>query len=230
MRGAMVLSALFVTVGNAAAFDAATPDWPCVQRKVAELTAAQVWDGPSLEDVKDWYNDKDIAVLARKLANRRITLDDNKAAIKAYAEGLPAAERDKKLTTLFVGTLSVVNDDRRVVMSGIERFQKSQVARSKKLEEESKTFGPAQTGEEAVLDTLTTGNMSPEVERYNLDARVFQERQNSIPLACEIPTLIEERFFEITRAIRANMSDTKADTSAAVAPADAKPSAQPEKK
>ena len=44
-------------------------------------------------------------------------------------------------------------------------------------------------------------------EQYNWDARVFTERQQSLPLACEVPVLIEQRLFELGRAIRAHMSD-----------------------
>src|SRR5262245_9336447 len=31
---------------------AGSPDWPCVQRKVSSISAAQIWDGPSIEGLK----------------------------------------------------------------------------------------------------------------------------------------------------------------------------------
>jgi hypothetical protein len=43
--------------------------------------------------------------------------------------------------------------------------------------------------------------------RYDWDARVFQERQQNIPVACEIPVLIEQRVFALAQAIRALMSN-----------------------
>ena len=33
----------------------ADPDWPCIQRKVPELSLAQIWNGPELPaSAKDW--------------------------------------------------------------------------------------------------------------------------------------------------------------------------------
>jgi len=37
--------------------------------------------------------------------------------------------------------------------------------------------------------------------------RVFSERQQSLPLACEVPVLIEQRLFALGRDIRQHMSD-----------------------
>jgi hypothetical protein len=36
--------------------------------------------------------------------------------------------------------------------------------------------------------------------------RVFAERQQSLPLACEVPVLIEQRLFAIAREIRERMT------------------------
>ena len=44
-------------------------------------------------------------------------------------------------------------------------------------------------------------------DRYQWDVRVFTERQQSLPLACEVPVLIEQRLFELGREIRSRMND-----------------------
>jgi hypothetical protein len=36
---------------------------------------------------------------------------------------------------------------------------------------------------------------------------VFQERQQNIPIACEIPVLVEQRIFALAQSIRALMSN-----------------------
>ena len=43
-------------------------------------------------------------------------------------------------------------------------------------------------------------------EKYDWNARVFKERQDNIPLACEIPVEIEQRAFALGRTIRFHMS------------------------
>ncbi len=49
----------------ALAADAANPDWPCVQRKVATLTSAQMWDGPPVDDLTQWRDNEEISKLIR---------------------------------------------------------------------------------------------------------------------------------------------------------------------
>ena len=66
----------FLTADVDAAFGAANqdPDWPCVQRKVPELSLAQVWTGPELPAAASrWANDKEIAALVAELSARRTT-------------------------------------------------------------------------------------------------------------------------------------------------------------
>ena len=41
-------------------------DWPCIQRKVGELTAAQMWDGPDLDTAGHWRTDPTVAGLAAR--------------------------------------------------------------------------------------------------------------------------------------------------------------------
>ena len=41
--------------------------------------------------------------------------------------------------------------------------------------------------------------------KYKWEVRAFQEKQANIPLACEIPQLIDERAGDVARAIRAEM-------------------------
>ena len=43
-------------------------------------------------------------------------------------------------------------------------------------------------------------------EKFDWNARVFTERQDNIPLACEIPVEIEQRAFAVGRTIRFHMS------------------------
>ena len=49
----VVMIAASIVFGAPPAFaaGAASPDWPCVQRKIATLTSAQMWDGPPVDDL-----------------------------------------------------------------------------------------------------------------------------------------------------------------------------------
>jgi len=185
-----------------------SPDWPCVQRKVLTITPAQIWDGPSIEGLKGWDDDDKIVELTAYLQSRRVPIEDAEKALKEYAEGLPAGERDQKLTLLFASVLSKINTDRSFVMGRVEQYQRRQHARAQELEREGQRLAemnqPIPADEQ--LGPRDT-KMTPEQQEYNWNARIFQERQQNLTVACEIPVLIEQRAYEIARLIRAQMSE-----------------------
>lgn len=181
-----------------------TSEWPCVQRRVETLTVAQIWDGPSIEGVKGWFREPGIPDLIEVLASRRVPLAEAEAAIKAFAEAQPQDKRDEKLTLLFAGLFDKVNSQRRTVMSGIVKYQKSQIARAKELERQSTELGKLERTQK--LGQEDTPELAQVREKFTWTQRIFQERQSSIPLACELPVLIEERLYALTRAIRSLMT------------------------
>jgi hypothetical protein len=184
------------------------PDWPCVQRKVLTLTSAQIWDGPPVDDLKGWEDDEKIGELTKYVLRRRLTLEVVEKAIKDYAQSIPQGERDKKLTELFASVLSATNKDRQFVMRKVEEFQRRQRARSKELEREGQKLVEM---EQDIPPEDQMGPrdaaMSPEQQEYNWNARIFQERQQNLTMACEIPVLIEQRAYEVAQLIRQQMSE-----------------------
>jgi hypothetical protein len=182
-------------------------EWPCVYRKVPVLSAATIWDGPPITDTTSWHSDEAIRKLSEYVVSRRVKEDDANAAIKKYAAGLPADTRDAKLTELFSAVLTRTNEDRKVVMSGIERFHKRQVERSKEIEKEALALQPEQqAAAESTVEGAGMADQGSDAEvKYKWEVRAFQEKQANIPLACEIPQLIDERAGDVARAIRAEM-------------------------
>ena len=183
-----------------------TSDWPCIYRKVPELSAAAIWDGPTITDTSSWRKDEQVRKLSEYLISRRIKQADAEAAIKKFADSLPADTRDAKLTELFAAVLTRTNEDRKVVMSGIERFNKRQLERAKEIEKEGLTLPPDKQAEAAGEELAgEIGKLSDAEDKYKWEVRVFQEKQAAIPIACEIPELIDQRAGDLARAIRAQM-------------------------
>lgn len=204
-------------------------EWPCIARKLTHTDAVTIWDGPAInEKDRSWYGDNQIRVLSQYVLSRRIKEDQIAAVIKKYADSLPAAERDNKLTVLFTAALARSNDERKTVVEAIEKFHKRQVEFSKKIEAENAALPPSDAiaqletieqmreGSEPVLQaggSMTSANIPATraqenpLERLKWEMRVFQERQQNIPVACEIPGLLEERIGLVARTIRENMSN-----------------------
>ena len=144
--------------------------------------------------------------LTSYLVSRRVTSEEAEKAIKEYVATLPAGDRDKKLTELFASVLAKVNSDREFVMHRIEVFQKRQKARAEEIEREGQKLSEKDQvipPEEELGPRDAT--LTPEQQEYNWNARIFQERQQNITVACEIPGLIEQHVYDIAKLIRAQM-------------------------
>jgi hypothetical protein len=205
LLGLIMASVIALAAPRVHAADPANPDWPCVQRKVVTLTSAQMWDGPPVDDLRQWRDNEEIRKLVTVLASRRVPLEEAAGAIARFAETQPPNKRDEALKLVFAGLLEVINNDRAVVMSGIERFQQRQRGRAAEIERQGAVL--RQLKERAASDEAARAELASTQDRYNWDVRVFSERQQSLPLACEVPVLLEQRLFELGREIRSHMTD-----------------------
>lgn len=198
----MAVSALPLASGTALAVGGApgSPDWPCPQRKVAKLSPSDLqWEG-ELPSVQGWRQDSDINKLIETMSSRRVPLEEATKALKDYAAKLPAGERRAKLTVVFGALLETVNVYRSSVIDGIERFNRRQKGRAKEIEEEGLKLNELQKA--AATDAAKRAEYEKAVELYDWNVRVFEERRQNLPIACEIPPAIDGRTFELGREIR----------------------------
>jgi hypothetical protein len=164
-----------------------------------------MWDGPPVDDEEHWRDMEEVGKLLPTLTSRRVPIEQAAAAIDGFAAAQPKEKRDEALKQLFAGLLVAVNVDRAVVMSGIERFQKRQRARAAAIERKGEAIRKLK--ERAAGDEKARAEIAAAEEKYNWDVRVFTDRQQTLPLACEIPVLIEQRLFAVAREIRGRMQD-----------------------
>jgi hypothetical protein len=199
-----------VLMGASSASFAAAPkaggaDWPCPQRKVDKLGASDLqWVGPPIETVTAWRQDASAAGLVKLLASRRIPVEDAVKALKSFAEKIPAGERNAKLTVVFVGLLDSVNEYRTSVINGIERFNRRQKSRALEIEAEGVQLSELQKA--APSSPAAQASYDKALELYDWNTRVFEDRRQNLPLACEIPPAIDGRTFEIVKELQALMS------------------------
>jgi hypothetical protein len=174
------------------------PDWPCIQRKVSEISAAQVWSGPPLDATADaWRDDGALAELAAAIASRRTEMADAKGKIVEFAAAA-GADGNRRLTLLFAGVLATINAERSSIMAGIGRYAHRQHDLAEKI-----------AGEAAELDRLPAeGGTEDEIARreelsdaQTWDTRIFRERERSLRYVCELPTLLEQRAFALGKEI-----------------------------
>lgn len=184
---------------------AVEPEWPCIQRKVLTLTAAQMWDGPDVDGLTGWQDDAEMGRLIKGLVSRANPMEKVTESLEQWAKAQPDASRDEKLKALFAGVLKTINDDRAVVLAGLERFQHRQREIAERIQEQGAALSALRA--KAATDEKAKAELTAAEDRYKWDTRFFAERQESLPIACEIPVQIEQRAFDLAREIRSLMKD-----------------------
>jgi hypothetical protein len=177
--------------------DARDADWPCVQPKVPQMSVAAMWDGPSIADVGNaWQNDPKIKELVIRLAARRTPLDAAEKAISGLITG-SAAEKQDKAKKLFAGLFDSLSEQRSEIMSGIERVAGKQKELADKIRSDV-----AELRELEDKPQQDQSKISMLASRVEWSTRIFEDRRKTIRYVCEAPTVIEQRVFALGRTIR----------------------------
>lgn len=173
------------------------PSWPCIQRKVPELSIGQVWDGPDIpQAAAKWNTDPQIDDLVGELAARRIPLDVAQKRITEFAGALPREQVNSKMFFLFQGLFDTLNGERVQVLAGISRYAAKQRNMAADLRQEASKVdamrAKADTDPEE-LDRLD--------QRLTWETRIYDERVHSLTYVCEVPTIIEQRLYGLSKTI-----------------------------
>jgi len=191
----MVLAVLVASPLRAA--DQRYPDWPCMQPKVPQMSVSAMWDGPSIADVgNSWQDDPKIKDLVTRLAARRTPLDVAEKMVADFIIGT-SAEKQDKAKKLFAGLFDTLSQERSEVMSGIERVARNEKELADKIRSDVDTLH--QLEDKPGEDQSKVSALASEVE---WSTRIFEDRRKTIRYVCEVPTVIEQRIFALARVIR----------------------------
>jgi hypothetical protein len=182
---------------EARAADARFPDWPCVQVRVPELSAAAVWTGPSIENADDlWQKDPELRELVPELAARRVPLEEAEKSATRFVDQ-SGDDRQQKATLLFAGLFTTLNQERRDVINGLERLTRRQRDFAGTIEADAARLRELQAAPDA--DQREVQELT---DRVNWETRIFEERRRTVRYVCEVPVIIEKRLFVLARAIQ----------------------------
>ena len=161
-------------------------------------------DRPSIDGL-DASSDPQVDELAGKLAQRRLSVDDAKAQIDAFAAST-GADKQKKLTLLFAGLFTRLDGERAEVIEGLVRFGHRQKEAADQIRAENEKLHEAQdksTSPEEANDPNSP--VSTAAKQLQWDLRIFQDRHKTLSYVCEVPVTIEQRLFALAREIQAKM-------------------------
>lgn len=173
------------------------PDWPCIQRKVPELSLGQIWNGPELPaSTKDWSKDGRISEIVEEVAARRVPLVEAQRQIKDFAATLPRDQVDGRMAMLVQGLFEHMNHERSEVISGIGRYARSQLELAARLRKEASEVDAMRNNPDANVNEIAV-----RIDRLTWETRVFEERVQSLTYVCEVPTLIEQRLYALAKTV-----------------------------
>jgi len=198
--GAAIAIALVASAGSCLAADPRYPDWPCAQAKVPEISVAQVWAGPSLDDAANtWKDDPRISALVAKLAARKFPVDQAQKSITEFL-ATPGIDKATAGKLLFAGLFEKLNGERTAVMSGLERVTRKQRNAADRIRADTlalQALQDAKQPDQPKIDELSN--------QLVWETRIFEDRRSVIKFVCEVPTTIDQRLFALARTIQQEM-------------------------
>ncbi len=192
---ALFFAALILGAGPTLAVDRRTPDWPCQQVKVPELSAAAAWPEPLPQNEEKATEIPGLNDLTAELAARRTPIEEAEKKIESFITGTPE-ERKEKADLLFLGLFDALNAQRFQVMNGIERAYRSQKGLAEKIRSDAEKLRALQ---DANSDAPQLKELLGQVQ---WETRIFDDRRKTLKYACEVPVEIDQRIFALARAIQ----------------------------
>lgn len=190
----------FSLVASSPSWAAASGDWPCIQRKVPQISLPAVWTmEPPGEAAAKLKGTQEITNLVSYLAARRVPLEEAEKAIGDFA-ARTGSNKATKLGALFLSLFDKLNAERSDVIAGIERYGRKQVQLADNLRKEQEVLVAKRT--EAKADA---GEMQDLTDQLIWNTRIFEERRKSLTYVCEVPVIIEQRLFDLAKKIQAQV-------------------------
>ncbi|MDF3211303.1 MULTISPECIES: hypothetical protein [Mesorhizobium] len=173
------------------------PDWPCMQRKVPQLSLGQIWNGPELPaTAKDWAKDPGVSALVDAVAARRTPIAQAQKEIKDFATSLPPEQVATKMTMLVQGMFDHMDAERSHVISGISRYAHKQLEMAAQLRKEASEVDALRAKADADPDEVER-----RTDQLNFATRIFNERVQSLTYVCDVPTIIEQRLYQLSKTV-----------------------------
>ncbi|WP_299638902.1 hypothetical protein [uncultured Ruegeria sp.] len=200
-NGKLIITALawLGAAGPGLAADFSDPTWPCIQRKVEDLSLGLMWpyQVPDSETTED---SADIDEIAGLLALRRIDLEDLRPQVAEFASrynGDPDI-----LGQVFQRVFDTLSKRRKRIIAGIGEFSLNQIDMAEKIDLARVEMEQALSSDPPDYDRIDALE-----EQLDWDQLIYSDRQRSITYLCETPQIIERRLFAISQMLQQMASD-----------------------
>lgn len=185
--------------GSAWGADFSDPTWPCIQRKVENLSAGLMWPHPIPESALSAKDAEQVKHLVATLSLRRVTLEEAETYIQSFVETRGSVDKDVA-GLVFGGVFDRLNRKREQIIGGIGRYAGKQTGLSDRID-------VARTEMAAILaqDAPDFDRVDALEEQIDWDERIYTDRARSLTYVCETPVLLEKRIFALGKLLLASL-------------------------
>lgn len=195
LRFAIIAGVSLALAAPAGASDFSDPEWPCIQRKVENLSLGLMWPSP----VPDGALRAEIAPEAKDLVStvvlRRIPLEEIDGLVTDFTKTAPDLGNDD-LGQVFREAFNRINNERSRLISGISRYSRNQIELAATVEAKREEMEKLMEAENPDFDRVDELEL-----QLAWDERIYQDRAHSLTYVCETPVLLEKRAYAIAQAL-----------------------------
>ncbi len=196
--GAVLVTLLLTQFsGSAGATDFSDPDWPCIQRKVENLSASLIWPAP-ITRAPLTPAAKDLAAM---LSLRRVSLDEAEVHVRDFVEKSAPVD-GQLLGNVFLAVFDNIADTRKRLIAGIARYSRKQIALSSRIEGSRTEMAKLAGEKDPDFDRIDKLE-----EQMDWDERIYRDRAQALTYVCETPVLLEKRAYAIGQILLKHMPD-----------------------
>jgi len=178
------------------AADFSDPTWPCVQRKVENLSIGLMWPAQIGDRSEtDAAVRAEIRELAESLALRRMTPEELELHVAAFADTYGGEA--ELLGQVFERVFDSLSARRTRIVRGIGDFSLGQIALSEKIDGTR-----VEMDAEMAKDFPDWDRVDSLEERLDWDQLIYTDRQQSITYLCETPVLLEKRLYAVAQILQ----------------------------
>ncbi|WP_108258217.1 hypothetical protein [Mangrovicoccus ximenensis] len=177
---------------------AADPDWPCIQRKVEQLSPGLMWPHPIPEIKLDPATAEAAQEVIDRLVLRRMPLEEAQPALDSFAEA--HGRSPEMMSHLFGESFGTLSHLRTRIMKGIEDYARSQIALSKRIDAARSEMDALMAADDPDFDRVDALEV-----QIDWDERIFTDRQRSLTYVCETPVLLEKRLYGIAQMLQSEI-------------------------
>lgn len=188
-----ILFLLFPVTAESATFT--DPSWPCLQRKVENLSLGIMWPHPVVELAEEESDPEALREISTGLALRRTGLDEMDALINDFVARQPNPNLNL-LGNVFKLVFDRLSSNRQEIISGIKDYSFRQIELAENIDRTRSEMALLLKASELDFDQIDKLE-----EKLDWEERIFRERALSLTYVCETPVILEKRLYSVAQAL-----------------------------